>query len=139
MSDKCPECGGPTSCLAGCSAHPNNWYCSNVTGCGWEAWAPKSVKPKEVPVPAYYHVLAMWDEADASAGTWAEVIAIEEDGDPYEVTKDVMCQMHEDYERERILIIECVLVSEAIDSMLAQIPPQTAKTTLTAILARLGR
>lgn len=39
MNDnKCQKCGGPTDCLSGASAHPDNWYCENESGCGWRAW-----------------------------------------------------------------------------------------------------
>lgn len=34
----CPKCGGPVSCLAGESAHPDNWYCNDEKECGWRAW-----------------------------------------------------------------------------------------------------
>jgi hypothetical protein len=80
----------------------------------------------------------MWDEGDPEQGTWGEVIEIEEGEDPYEAAKDVMCGVVEEHDRERISIIECVPVSDAIDSLLAQIPPHTAKTLLAASLARLG-
>jgi len=36
--DKCPRCGGDLKCLGGCSAHPDNWYCRDTSGCGWRAW-----------------------------------------------------------------------------------------------------
>lgn len=37
----CPECGASLQCLAGSSAHPNNWHCAKE--CGWQAWT--STKP----------------------------------------------------------------------------------------------
>lgn len=40
--DKCPRCGGPISCLGGCSAHPDNWYCDDEKGCGWQAWSSRN-------------------------------------------------------------------------------------------------
>jgi hypothetical protein len=36
IADLCPQCGAVTKCLAGHSAHPLNWYCSNHA-CGWYA------------------------------------------------------------------------------------------------------
>lgn len=38
FSDVCPQCGGPISCLAGESAHPDNWYCDDKK-CGWRGWS----------------------------------------------------------------------------------------------------
>jgi len=40
MSDdlKCPKCSSDLQCLGGSSAHPNNWYCTDEKGCGWQAW-----------------------------------------------------------------------------------------------------
>lgn len=38
MSDKCPNCGSDTECLAGESAHASNWYCEDVVICKWKAW-----------------------------------------------------------------------------------------------------
>lgn len=32
---KCPKCQAEAECLAGRSAHPDNWYCDK---CGWKAW-----------------------------------------------------------------------------------------------------
>lgn len=37
-TDTCPKCGGPLNCLAGTSAHPDNWFCVDEEGCGWRAW-----------------------------------------------------------------------------------------------------
>jgi len=41
MGNECPNCGGPISCLGGCSAHEDNWYCNDVETCGWQAWSSK--------------------------------------------------------------------------------------------------
>lgn len=43
----CPICGSPLTCLAGCSAHPNHWYCSSEDECGWEAWNNKTKKERD--------------------------------------------------------------------------------------------
>lgn len=40
--NKCPKCGGPTGCLSGASAHPDNWYCEDENGCGWRAWESRT-------------------------------------------------------------------------------------------------
>ena len=38
IENPCPKCGAPMQCLSGSSAHPNNWYCTDIEGCGYEAW-----------------------------------------------------------------------------------------------------
>ena len=40
----CPDCDGVMSCLAGCSAHPDNWYCEDEDGCGYQAWNARASK-----------------------------------------------------------------------------------------------
>jgi len=47
MSDKltCPDCGKELKCLAGCSAHRNNWHCPDEENCGYEAWTQKQNLP----------------------------------------------------------------------------------------------
>lgn len=35
---ECPKCGDELRCLSGESAHPDNWYCKDEDGCGWQAW-----------------------------------------------------------------------------------------------------
>jgi hypothetical protein len=42
MADKCPRCSKDLLCLGGCSAHPDNWYCSDEKGCGYQAWNPQA-------------------------------------------------------------------------------------------------
>lgn len=42
----CPKCGKEMECLGGCSAHPDNWYCSDEESCGYEAWNGKNIKRK---------------------------------------------------------------------------------------------
>ncbi len=50
FDDKCPKCKGELKCLSGESAHPDNWYCKDETGCGWQAWdsSPHETKGKRM-------------------------------------------------------------------------------------------
>lgn len=52
VNEVCPKCGASLECLGGCSAHENNWYCSNEEGCGWQAWD----RSKQVKIRKEHHI-----------------------------------------------------------------------------------
>lgn len=47
--EKCPKCGGTVRVLAGCSAHRDNWYCEDESGCGWKAWEARKSESSASP------------------------------------------------------------------------------------------
>ena len=88
LDSKCPKCGGEIRCLAGKPAHPDNWYCKDEKGCGWQAWDQSSHAKTSPASPAGYLPLTMQQMIDAGLNAFA-VQLLSESVEAQNMTKEV--------------------------------------------------